>query len=983
MNFKIDAGAWTELNQLLDQALDLPVDERMSWVESLEVAHSSLKPQLRDLIARAASVETDAFLQTLPKIDAGNRVESDKEAPTGKQGEEIGPYRLIRELGSGGMGSVWLAERTDGIMNRQVALKLPHIVGRRAGLAERMAREREILATLNHPNIATLYDAGIASDGQPYLALEYAEGKPIDVYCNEHSLDVRARLKLFTQVANAVAHAHSKLVVHRDLKPSNILINAEGQARLLDFGIAKLLEEGATKKTQLTELSGRALTPDYASPEQILGEPLTIASDVYSLGVILYELLAGVRPYKLKRDSRGALEDAILQSEPPKPSEVAAKQQRKVLRGDLDTIVVKALKKKLEDRYPTVNAFVEDVFRYLDSRPVLAQPDSGWYRFKKFVVRHRYVVAAATLVLVAVVVGSCAALWQAHVANEQRLLAQEVEMFITSIFSDASPYQQGGKRLSTIELLDHAALRIDNVTADRPELRVKLLTLLGASLLALGEVDSAENIAKRAVQSTTGAVANNDRLAAEAQLLMADVDRVRGRIDDMNVRLQTLTLSAKTEANLAPQSAIRALVLQADAAIDAGRYEQAELFARRALKIAEDKLGGDRFAPAAANILAESLVDGATPTDVALVEAERAVRIVSAAYPQEPRHPYRIVARLIHGRALGKAGMIDAAIAEMLAATRDAREVFGPKSQTVAFFLQNVSRFQRRSGDVRGSLANAAESFAIQEKLAKPDSFNYLGALYFHGASLGQARRYDEAVRELSAVVQGYSQLFGVEHSETIAARNDLASVLAFVGRSREARSELNKILASQTNTRSNARFRALLNLSRVQQVDGEYEKAIATLTSAESLLDDSIRRLPDKQAVAVEMGLANVELGRTDAANAAFDLADTLQEQSMQQMKAQVTPESADMSIARARLDLLAQDPTRALSRLTGVESFWRDLDPENRSAGIAAFWLGRCYLALGRKHESNEAFARAQRTLQHSAIPSDRQLLKSAMQR
>ena len=220
--------------------------------------------------------------------------------------------------------------------------------------------------------------------GQPYLAIEYVEGTRVDVYCRERQLEVRARLELFAQAAKAVAYAHGKLVVHRDLKPANILVTAEGQVRLLDFGIAKLLEGGEARETRVTELSGRALTPDYASPEQILGEPLTIASDVYSLGVILYELLCDQRPYKLQRDSRGALEEAILQADPPLPSEVADARRRHALRGDLDTVVLKALKKKPAERYPTVHALLDDIERHLSSRPVLAQRDSRWYRARKF-----------------------------------------------------------------------------------------------------------------------------------------------------------------------------------------------------------------------------------------------------------------------------------------------------------------------------------------------------------------------------------------------------------------------------------------------------------------------------------------------------------------------------------------------------------------------------------------------------------------------
>ena len=404
--YEIDRGRWDELNQLLDAVLDQPPSQRDQWIETLPPQYAALKPRLRDLLLHAEHSGDSDFLNTLPKVALDAREVDEALGGGDRPGDTVGPYRLIRELGSGGMGAVWLAERGDGLINRPVALKLPHGAWRRAGLAERMARERDILASLAHPNIARLYDAGLTAEGQPFLAIEYVEGRPIDEYCRDQQFDLRSLLQLFVQVANAVAYAHAKLVVHRDLKPANILVTADGQVRLLDFGIAKLLEEGQAKETRLTELSGRALTPDYASPEQILGEPLTIASDVYSLGVILYELLCGKRPYKLDRDSRGALEDAIVQADPAQPSDVSERPWRRSLRGDLDTIVLKALKKKPEERYATVHALVDDIERHLTARPVLAQPDSRWYRVRKFVARNTLAVGAAAAILAAILVGA-------------------------------------------------------------------------------------------------------------------------------------------------------------------------------------------------------------------------------------------------------------------------------------------------------------------------------------------------------------------------------------------------------------------------------------------------------------------------------------------------------------------------------------------------------------------------------------------------
>lgn len=467
---EIDATGWAKLSTLLDQALDREPAARAAWIDSLGPELESLKPQLRDLLSRSGAIETGDFLATLPPISAGAA-----EDRVGMAGEVVGAYRLVRELGAGGMGSVWLAERTDGLINRPVALKLPHlVVARRAELAERMAREREILATLDHRNIAKLFDAGITAEGQPFLALEYVEGVAIDAYCRggdgRTPLGLAARLALFRQVADAVAYAHGKLVVHRDLKPENILVTANGGVRLLDFGIAKLLERGEARETRLTELSGRALTPDYASPEQILGEPLTVASDVYSLGVILYELLTGERPYKLKWDSRGALEDAIVQAEPKRPSEVVSGAVSRQLRGDLDTIILKALKKNPQERYVTVNAFADDVTRHLDRRPVHARPDSRWYRTRKFVARNRVGFAVAVAVTLTVLSSAGVSVWQAFEANAQRDTALRQQQrakafsdFLAVLLQDAGG-GAGGKPLTTTELLDRGVQMLERQT---------------------------------------------------------------------------------------------------------------------------------------------------------------------------------------------------------------------------------------------------------------------------------------------------------------------------------------------------------------------------------------------------------------------------------------------------------------------------------------------------------------------------------------
>ena len=454
--FNIDAASWVVLNRLLDTALDLPANERALWVENLDAEYDSVKDRLRDLLSRAD--QPGALIGSLGALDSLGESESSSSEVSG---QTVGPYRLLRELGRGGMGIVWLAERIDGMINRPVALKLPR--GHwSATLSERMARERTILAALTHPNIARLYDAGVTAEGNPWLALEYVQGRPIDEYCRAKNLSIQERLLLFLDVAAAVAHAHSRLVVHRDLKPSNVLVTDDGQVRLLDFGIARLLEDDGRTESNLTQVGGCALTPEYASPEQIQGGPIGIASDVYSLGVMLYELLTGRRPYDIKRDSRAALEDAILEAEPKKPSDCGdnsrspqeacaaistrsfSKRSRRSLRHAMlppmrspmtSAIICRA---GLCSRGPPARSIV-----CLDSSRATSSP---LRQPRSFSLRS--------------LIGAGVAVWQARIALNEKKRAEEVKAFIAGIFQDANLDEKEGRSMTALEVLKRANDRI-------------------------------------------------------------------------------------------------------------------------------------------------------------------------------------------------------------------------------------------------------------------------------------------------------------------------------------------------------------------------------------------------------------------------------------------------------------------------------------------------------------------------------------------
>ena len=503
---KIDPHHWPAISALFDEALDLPRAQQSGWLDALNEPSRSYRPMLEELLADRAHIETIDFLAALP---AAFLIDAAGPDPAYAGDRTVGPYRLVRELGRGGMGSVWLAERTDGMLKRQVALKLPHPGLVTGTFAERLTRERDILSGLSHPHIARLYDGGVTAEGQPYIALAYVQGHTVLEHCRALDLGVRERVELFQQILEAVQYAHAHLVIHSDIKPANVLVDEQGQVQLLDFGIAKLLVDGHAEASELTLNAGRALTPDYASPEQIVGAGVSTASDVYSLGVLLYELLAGERPYFLRRSAHATLEQAILQAEVAPPSTTARGAGNalaaSILRGDLDTIVLKALKKDPANRYATADAFKQDLQRYLTGRPVLARPDSLAYRAKKFLLRNRVSMSLATLVVLALSAGLASTYWQAREARQAADRAQAVKDFLIGLFNEADPAKARGKELTARQMLDRGQRDLLTKLADQPRLKVDLDAVLVDLYTKLGDENKALPPRRSAARSDASA----------------------------------------------------------------------------------------------------------------------------------------------------------------------------------------------------------------------------------------------------------------------------------------------------------------------------------------------------------------------------------------------------------------------------------------------------------------------------------------------
>ena len=516
---------WEKIKEIFTEGLELEGDERVRYIKKACKGDKKLLEEVQSLLD--AHEKSGALDQTMSEI----RFTAISDAKIDHmKGEIIGNYRIIKELGHGGMGSVFLAERADGEFKQQVALKLLRNAFANDEQVQRFKSERQILASLNHDHIARLLDGGVTHYGQPFYVMEYVQGTPIDNYCRDHDLGIKERLNLFLDICSAVQYAHNKLVVHRDLKPANILVTNDGRVKLLDFGIAKVLgEESDDENTvPLTRPGLLPLTPTYASPEQIRGELITTASDIYQLGIVLYELLTGGRPFELKGKTPGQIEKIICEDQPARPSTVdhkAAKHSGKKdqsktgqsfekhqnrwknrLKGDLDTITLMALRKEPERRYNSAEQFSADIKNHLTGRPVAAYSDSKLYRTKKFISRHKAGTASSAIILLLIIVYAITVTHHSHQtqaaldqAREEAEKSEQVVNFMLGMFEAGEPRLEQGDQVTARELLDRG-LEEANMLDNQPELQANMFNVIGRVYTGLGQYNSAAEVLEEAVE---------------------------------------------------------------------------------------------------------------------------------------------------------------------------------------------------------------------------------------------------------------------------------------------------------------------------------------------------------------------------------------------------------------------------------------------------------------------------------------------------
>ncbi|MEW5917122.1 MAG: serine/threonine-protein kinase [Gemmatimonadota bacterium] len=551
---------WAEVERVLDAALQLPSDEVPAYLERECGEDADLRREVEQLLQSCA--KASGFLEELPGHLAAELL-AERSAPTGRR---IGPYVVSGEIGRGGMGVVYLAERNDGQFKQRVALKvLPHGLESDHAI-RRFLEERQILASLVHPGIARLLDGGVTDDELPYFAMEYVDGTSIDKYCDKRQLSIEERLRLFAEVCDAVQYAHQNLVVHRDLKPSNIFVTEDGSVRLLDFGIAKLVSSDvpneAAEAQDITGTAGRWLTPRYASPEQMCGKPITTVSDVYTLGVLLYELLTGHSPYHLAALTPAELSRAVCEQEAPRPSvavlrhftitrsdgstvdiapEDAARARglrpdrlARRLQGDLDTIVLTAMRKDTARRYASAGVLADDVRRHLAGRPVRARPDTLTYRASRFVRRHRVAVSVGGALVLSLIIGGAGIAWQGTIAQREREYAQRqaataarASALLVEMFRLSDPDVSKGETITAREILTRVTRRVETDFARDPDLQALMLLETGRIYQNLTLLDDAERLVRQGVALRRGDGPSLDLAAGLHQLGEIEASRAR------------------------------------------------------------------------------------------------------------------------------------------------------------------------------------------------------------------------------------------------------------------------------------------------------------------------------------------------------------------------------------------------------------------------------------------------------------------------
>lgn len=795
---------WARVEELFDAAAELPPEERDRYLS--HACHDD--PDLRNYIMQLLDTDMaqDTLIEEAIRGALGAAIPA-AEAADRSAGERIGAYRIVRTIGTGGMGVVYLAERADEQFEQQVAIKLVRQRLLDPEVERRLVAERQILADLDHPNIARLFDGGTMDDGTPYLVMEYIDGVPIDEYCDRNLLSIRERLRLLVTVCNAIHHAHQKLIVHRDIKASNILVTPDGVPKLLDFGIARLLDASGAMMPGITRANAVILTPENAAPEQVRNEPITTATDTYALGVLLYRLLTGCPPYTINLNRPRDIPGVICDTQPLPPSTKLLNATRPMqsgravpgadnvlaargatrerlarrLRGDIDNIVLMALRKEPERRYRTVNEFANDIQRHLSSHPVLARPDTWHYRGSRFLRRHVAGVAMSGLLAVLLVAFAVTTSVQNRRIAEERDTALEISGFLEDIFREPDPGNARGASVTAREILEKGAARIATQLGDRPAVQATLMGTIGRVYFNLGEYDPSVQLLEEALRirrdvldDQTGGIAVTKNELAASLTRKADYERATQLLNEAIA--ENRERHGERGPDLAANYYNLAEVYQAT-----GDSRQAEEYARRSVQMLEAL--GDEHALQIAE--GKSLLARALQRRNALDEAEDLLRDAIELIQKHEGSDHPLLAYYSQNYAVllqtkGELDRAEAMLNDAISTTRkvlgDDHSLLGGSQVMLGRLLHSRDEYEKAEIAFRDALRVHRGAHGEMHPFVGYDLVS-LGMLLHDMGKLGDA---EEQMREGLRI---YEATLGAEHQYIASALTELCAVLNDAGR--------------------------------------------------------------------------------------------------------------------------------------------------------------------------------------------------------
>jgi serine/threonine-protein kinase len=742
----------------------------------------------------------------------------------------VGAWRLLERLGAGGMGEVWAGEREDGGFAQRAAIKLVRTGFASEAVVARFELERQVLARLEHPAIARLLDGGLAPDGRPWFAMERVDGVPVTEFARAHELPLEARLRLMIEVCAAVDAAHRSLVVHRDLKPSNILVTAEGRPKLLDFGLAKLLEPELDPRLTRTEV--RALTPAYAAPEQVLGEPVTTATDVYALGVVLYELVTARLPHRREASTGAALAREIERETLEGPATAVRRDRGGAppwphrLARDLDTLVLQALRREPARRYPSAAALGADLERLLDGRPISARADRLGYRAGKFVRRHRVAVGAAALVLLSLLGGLVAAIASARRAEREARRAVEVQEFLVGLFEAADPERSLGAEVTARQLLDAGVAELERGLTGEPEVQAALFDTVAQIERRIGRYDSAERLSRVALERRAASFGADSLATAEARLTLAEVLFSRGELEPAGEQFRAAHARLERARDARPEVLLRAGLGLAEAELYLGNNERALEISEGVLARAVAAWGEEHESTASALLLHGQLLEPAGRYAEAVVEIERATAILERTLGRD--HPRTSEARLALAEFVGYLGDRPRAHRLFEETTGALRRTLGGRHALLAQALVKHALVWINDGRPEEAERTLEEALGIFSALGH---FEAASCERLLGHTLLSRGKVAEAATRFASAYEQFRARLGEDHAYTLTALGNLGTARVRLGEHEEAVAMLARAIAGierLEGLESDDLRQPLLSIGEAERARGDLESALA-----------------------------------------------------------------------------------------------------------------------------------------------------------